>query len=89
MRIKEHHNTRASSSHKHLIKNKNNDNFSYKIKAIVRNVGNPRIKEALFIEKLYPQINNRLELDTEYVINQHLYFKYIIKFKKRKKNEID
>ena len=41
IRIKEHHNTRASSFYKHLIKCKNNDN---KIKAIVRNVDNLRIK---------------------------------------------
>ena len=35
--------------HKHIIKSKNNDNnFPIKIEAIVRNVGNLRIKEALF-----------------------------------------
>ena len=65
--IIEHLNTRASSFHKHLIKCKNNDNyFSIKIKAIVRNVGNLRIKEALSIAKLHPQINCRLESDIRY-----------------------
>ena len=70
VRIKEHLQTRASSFHKQLIKGKNNDdNFSIKIEAVVRNVGNLRIKEALLIVKLHPQINNRLELNTEYIIN--------------------
>ena len=27
------------------------------------------LKEALLIAKLHPQINNRLELNTEYIIN--------------------
>ena len=45
LRIKEHLNTCASSFHKYLIKCKNNDdNFSIKIEAVVRNVGNLRIK---------------------------------------------
>ena len=39
------------------------------IEAIVRNVGNLRIKGTLSIAKLYPQINNWLELNTEYIIN--------------------
>ena len=69
VRIKEHLNTRVSLFHKHLIKCKNNNNFSIKIEAIVRNVGNLRIKEGLLIAKLHPQINNRLELNTEYIIN--------------------
>ena len=67
--IKEHLNTRASSFHKHYIKCKNNDNFPIKIEAIVRNVDNLRIKKALLIAKLYRQINSRLELNTEYIIN--------------------
>ena len=47
--------TCASSFHKNLIKSKNNDdNFSIKIEAIVGNVGNLRIKEALLIAKLHP-----------------------------------
>ena len=41
--------------------------FPLKKEAIVRNVGNIRIKEALLIAKLYPQINS--ELNTEYIIN--------------------
>ena len=62
-------NTRASLFHKHLINCKNNDdNFPIIIGAIVRNVGKLRIKEALLIAKLHPQINNRLELNTEYII---------------------
>ena len=40
-----------------------------KIEAIVRNVSNLRIKEALLIAKLHPQINSRLELNTEYIVN--------------------
>ena len=69
IRIK-HLKTCTSSFHKHLIKYKNNDNnFSIKIEAIVRNVGNLRIKEALLIGKLHPQINSWLELNTEYIIN--------------------
>ena len=67
IRIKEHLNTRASSFYKNLIKCKNNDNFSIRIEAMIRNVGNLRIKEAFF--KLNPQINNRLELNTGYIIN--------------------
>ena len=56
--MKGHLNTHTSSFHKHLIKHKNNDNnFSIKIEAIVRNIGNLRIKEALLIAKLHPQIN--------------------------------
>ena len=39
------------------------------MEAIVHNVGNLRIKEALLIAKLQPQINSRLELNTEYIIN--------------------
>ena len=63
-------NTCASSFHKHLIKGKNNDNnFSIKTEAIVRNVVNLRIKEALLIASLQPQINSRLELNSEYIIN--------------------
>ena len=42
--------------------------FFIKIEAIVRNVGNLRIKEALLIAKLHPQINIRLKLNTEYII---------------------
>ena len=69
IRSKEHLNPRASSFHKHLIKCQNNDdNFSIKIEAIVRNVGNLRIKEALLIAKLHSQINIRLKLNTEYII---------------------
>ena len=40
-----------------------------KNEAIVCNVGNLRIKEALLIAKLHPQINSRLELNTEYIMN--------------------
>ena len=40
-----------------------NDNFSFKIEAIVPNVGNLRIKVTLLIAKLHPQINSRLELN--------------------------
>ena len=70
IRIKEHLNARASSFQRHLIKCKNDDNnFSIKIEAIVRNVGNFRIKEVLLIAKLHPKINSRLELNTEYTIN--------------------
>ena len=70
IRIKEHLNTRTSSVHKHLIKcNSNDDYFSIKIEAIVRNVGHLRIKEALLIVKLHPPINSRLELNTEYIVN--------------------
>ena len=45
------------------------DNFSIKIEAIVRIVSNLRIKEVFLIAKLHPQINNRLELNTEYINN--------------------
>ena len=45
------------------------DNFSIKIEAIVQNVGHLRIKEALLIAEFHPQINSRLELNTEYIIN--------------------
>ena len=41
--------------------------FSIKLEAIVRSVGNLRIKEVLSIAKLHPQINSRLELNTEYM----------------------
>ena len=51
--------------------------FPFKIEAILRNVGNLRIKKAL-----HPQINSRLELNTEYIINKHAHFKYLFKFKK-------
>ena len=47
---------------------KNND-YSIKREAIVHNVGNLRIKEALLIAKLHPQINSSVELNTEYIIN--------------------
>ena len=81
IRIKENLNTRESSFHKHLIKCKNNDNkLSIKIEAIVRNVDNLRIKEALLTAKLHPQINSRLELSTENIINWHAHFKYKFKF---------
>ena len=40
----------------------------------MRNVGNLRIKEALLIAKLHPQINNRLELNSENIINLHSHF---------------
>ena len=70
IRSKEHLNTRASTSHKHLIKCKNNDyNFSIKIEVILRNVRDRRIKEALLIAKLHSQINSRLELNSKYFIN--------------------
>ena len=46
----------------------NNDHFSIRIEAIVRNGGNLRIKVALLIAKLLPQINIRSELNTEYII---------------------
>ena len=52
-----------------LLSKNNDDNFSIKIEAIVRNVDNLKIKEALLIAKLHPQINSRLELNTEYIIN--------------------
>ena len=77
IRIKEHLKTHTSSFYKHLIKWKTNDNFSIKIKAIVCNVGNLRIKEALLIAKLQPQINSRLELNTEYIINMHILNTYL------------
>ena len=49
---------------------KNNDNnFSIRVEVILRNIGNLRIKEALSIAKLHPQINSSLELNTEYIIN--------------------
>ena len=61
IRNKEHLNRRISSFHKYLLKCQNNDNnFSIKIEAIVRYVGNLRIKEALLISKLHPQINSKL-----------------------------
>ena len=51
---------------------KNNDNnFSIKTEALVHNFGNLRIKEALLIAKLHLQINNSLELNTKYIINQY------------------
>ena len=69
IRNKEHLTTCASSFHKYSIKCKNNDkNFSIKIEAIVHNVGYLIIK-ALLIAKLHPQINSRLKLNTEYIIN--------------------
>ena len=34
---------------------------------------------ALLIAKLHPQINSWLELNTEFIINKHAYFKYIFK----------
>ena len=68
IRTKEHLNTHAFSFHKYFIKCKNNDNFSIKIEAIVCNVGNLRIKEALLIFKLH-LINSRLKLNTEYINN--------------------
>ena len=82
IRIKEHLNTCASSFHKRLIKYKNNDNFSIKIEAIVRNVGNLKIKEALLIAKLH--LISKLELNIEYIINKNI-FKYISKFQKKRK----
>ena len=55
IRIKERLYTRASSFHKNLIKRKNNDdNFSIKMEAILRNFGNLGIKEALLTAKLHP-----------------------------------
>ena len=77
IRIKEHLNTRASSFHKHLVKCKNNIILSIRIEAIVHNVSNLRIKEALLIANLYPQINSRLELNTEYIINMHISNTYL------------
>ena len=74
--MKEHLNTHTSSFHKHLIRCKN-DSFSIKIEAIVCNVGNLRIKEALLIAKLHPHINSRLELNTEYIINMHILNTYL------------
>ncbi len=66
-----------------MIKYQNNDgNFSFKIEAIVLNVGNRRIWEVLLIAELHLQINSRLELNTEYIINYHADFRYIFKFKK-------
>ena len=56
LRIKEHLKSNASLLYKHLIKYKNNDNnFSIKIEAIVHNVGNLRIKEALngLVDRVY------------------------------------
>ena len=44
-------------------------NFSIKIEAIVHNVGHLRIKEALLRAQLHLQMNSRLELNTEYIIN--------------------
>ena len=76
IRIKEHLNTRASSYHKHFIKCKNNDNnFSIKTEAIVSNVGNLIIKEALLIPKLHTQINSRLELIKMHIFNTYLNLK--------------
>ena len=39
------------------------------MEAIVRNVGYLRIKEGLLKAKLHPQINSRLELNTEHIID--------------------
>ena len=65
-----------------LLNAKNDDNdYPIKIEAIVRNVSNLRIKEPLLIAKLHPQINCRLELNTEYIINKHAHLKYIFMFK--------
>ena len=47
------------------------------MEAIVRNDGNLRIKEALLIAKLHPQINSWLELNTEYIINIHILNTYL------------
>ena len=78
IRIKENLNTHVSSFHEHLIKCKNNDNnFPIKIEAIVHNLGNPRNKEALLIAKLHLQINSRLELNTEFIINIHILNTYL------------
>ena len=55
------------------------------IEAILGNVGNLRIKKALLIAKLHTQINNRSELNIEYIINSihilntYLSFKKILK----------
>ena len=40
-----------------------------------------KIKEALLIGKLNPQINTRLELNTEYIVNQRAHSEYIFKWK--------
>ena len=69
IRIKEHPNISASSFHKHSIKCKNNVNFPIKTEAILCNVANLRIKVALLIAQVHTQINSRLELNTEYIIN--------------------
>ena len=47
-----------------------------KIEAIVRNIRKLKIKEALSIAKLLPQINSWLELDTE-LINVHISNTYL------------
>ena len=47
----------------------NDNNFSIKIEAIVRNVDNLIIKKTLLIAKLHSQINIWLEWNTEYIIN--------------------
>ena len=59
---------------------KQDNNVPIKIEATVCNVGNLRNKEALLTAKLHPQINNILELNTEYIINWQAHFKYIFKF---------
>ena len=72
--------------HKHLIKCQNDDNnFPIKRETIVRNVGNIRIKEALSQAKFDPQINSRLELKTEYIVNMHILNTYLSLKNKSKK----
>ena len=69
IRIKEHLHTQTSSFHKHLVKCKNTgQKFTVTIKARERNLGNLRIKEAILIRKLNPQINNRTELNADFII---------------------
>ena len=55
--------------------------FSIKIEVAVRIVGNLIIKDVFLIVKLHPLINSRLELNIEYIINQHAHFKYILNSK--------
>ena len=52
----------------------------------MHNVGNLRIKVALSIAKLHPQINSWLELNTEYIINMHILNTYL-SLKSKKINE--
>uniref|UniRef100_A0A0L8GYC4 GIY-YIG domain-containing protein n=1 Tax=Octopus bimaculoides TaxID=37653 RepID=A0A0L8GYC4_OCTBM len=69
--IKEHLNTRASSIGKHLDRCQNTDkSITVTIEANERNLGNLRIKEAILIHRLGPQINNGLEVRREAILQR-------------------